>query len=64
MRGALRAGVNVDLPVLPVRQRTARLKRLMARVRCHKRFIEHQRRILEPRFDVTEGPFIGRFPHR
>ena len=63
MRGALRAGVNVDLPVLPVSKRTARLKRLMARVRRHKGFIEHQRRILEPCVDVTVRPFIGRFPH-
>ena len=64
MRGALRARVNVDLPVLPVRQRTARLKRLVARVRRHKRFIEDERRILESRVYVTVRPFVGRLPHR
>ena len=64
LRRALRAGVNVDLAVLPVGHRAAGLERLMAGVRRDEGFIEHQRRILEPGVDVAVRPFVGRLAHR
>ena len=62
--GALRAGVNVDLAVLPVRHRRAGLEALVAGVRRDERFVEDQRRVLEARVDIADRPFIGRLAHR
>ena len=64
MSGALRPGVNVNLSVPPVRQRTAGLERLVARVGGDERFIEDQCGALEAPFDVTVRPFVGRLAHR
>ena len=64
LRGALRAGVNVDLAVLPVRHRGASLQGLVARVRRDERFVKHERGVLETRVEIAERPFIGRLAHR
>ena len=47
--GALRRQMDVQLAVLPVGHARAALEALMARVRRHERFVEHQRRFLEAR---------------
>jgi uncharacterized protein len=60
---ALRAGVHVDLPVLPIRHRTARLERLVAGVRRNEGLIEDQRGLLETRVNVAIRPVIRPFPH-
>ena len=62
--GALSPGVKVDLAVLPVSHRTARLKSLMADVWRDKCFVQHERGILEACVEVAIRPFIRRLAHR
>ena len=57
LRGALRAGVNVDLAVLPVRHGGAGFERLVAGVGRDEGLVQHQRGVLEARFDIAERPF-------
>ncbi len=57
---ALRRQVNVQLAVLPVCDARAALETLMARVRRDERLVEHQRGLLEARFDVAEATRPGR----
>ena len=54
LRRALRAGVDEQLPILPIRHRRSRLERLIAGVRCEERFVKYQRRILEPGLDIAQ----------
>ena len=63
LSGALRAGVDVDLAVLPVRHHGPGLQRLVAGVGRDERFVEHERGILEARLEVTVRPLLGRIRH-
>src|SRR5919106_3480569 len=51
--------MNVQLAVLPVRERGSRLHRLMAGVREHECLVDNQSGFLEPSFDVAVFPLIG-----
>ena len=53
LHGALRRQMDVELAVLPVRHRRARLEALMAGVRRHERFVEDERRLLEAGLEVA-----------
>ena len=48
---------KMALAVLPVRERAARLHRVMAETRGHERLVEHELRGREARVDVAERPF-------
>ena len=61
---ALRAGVHVQLAVAPVGQRRARLQRVVLVVGDRERLVEHERRVLEPGFDIAVRPFHLRLAHR
>ena len=63
LRGALRAGVNVDLAVLPVGQGTAGFQGLMAGVGRNECLVENERGILEAGIEIAVGPFVGRLAH-
>ena len=64
LHGALRRAVHVQLAVLPVGHRGARLERLMAGVRRDEGFVEHERRVLEAGLEIAERPLVGRLAHR
>ena len=61
---ALRGAVQMQLAVLPERHRAARLQRMMAGGRHDERLVEDQRRVLESRIEIAEGPFLGGLAHR
>ena len=61
---ALGRAEQVQLAVLPVGHRGTRLERLVAGVRRHEGLVQHQRRVLESSFDVTEGPLVGNLARR
>ena len=61
--GALRAGVDVDLAVLPVRHHGPGLERLVAGVRRDVRLVEHERGLLEARLEVAVRPLLRRIRH-
>ena len=56
LRGALRARVDVNLPVLPVRHRRPGLERLVAGVGRDEGFVEHERGFLEASLEVAVRP--------
>ncbi len=65
LHGALRRQVDVQHAVLPVRKARQALEALMAGVRRHERFVEHQRRLLEACLDIAVRPRrIGGLAHR
>src|SRR5579862_3547594 len=63
LRGTLRAGVDVHLPVLPVRHDGPRLERLVARVGRDVGLVEDERGLLEASVEVAVGPGLGRLAH-
>src|SRR5499427_3456110 len=61
-RDALGRPVQEQLPVLPVRHRTAGLHRLMAGGLHDERFVDDQRRAPESSVEITVRPLFGRLP--
>ena len=61
---ALRRAVQVALAVLPVRHRRARFERLVAGGLGHEGFVEDERGLLEPVFNVAVGPLVSGFTER
>src|SRR5689334_20085749 len=57
---ALRRAVQIELAVLPVRHRRARLERLVTGVRRDERFVEYERSLFEAGFDVAVLPLVRR----
>ena len=55
--------MDVEFAVLPVGHRRARLERLVARVGCDERLVEHERRVLEAGVEIAVRPLVGRLAH-
>ena len=64
LSGALSAGMNVDLTVLPVRHRCTSLEALMARVGRNECFVKNERRVFQTRIDIADRPLFARLAHR